>query len=56
MPILMAHAAMGTQSTPAEKQHLREQMHLEVLNAKRIQAQIGCSWTQALKAAVRGNA
>lgn len=47
----LLHAALIAPGMEREKKALLEQMQLEVRNAKRIQAQTGCSWTEALRAA-----
>lgn len=47
----LAHAAIGTSGMEAEKKDQADQAQLEITNARAVQAQTGCSWTEALKQA-----
>jgi hypothetical protein len=48
---LLAHAALGTSGMEPEKKEQADQAQLEIRNARALQAQTGCSWTEALKQA-----
>lgn len=47
----LAHAALGAIGLDAEKRELADTAQREVAQAKRIQQQTGCSWTEALRIA-----
>jgi hypothetical protein len=47
----LAHATYGAPGFGPERKALDAQRALEVKNAKAIQEQTGCTWTEALKAA-----
>jgi hypothetical protein len=47
----LAHAAIGTSGMEPEKREQAAQAQLEITNARSIQVQTGCGWTEALKQA-----
>jgi hypothetical protein len=47
----LAHATYAAPGFAAEKKVLAEQAQHEVREAKRIQQQTGCTWTEALRLA-----
>jgi hypothetical protein len=50
----LAHATYAAPGFAAEKRAQAAQAQHEIREAKRIQAQTGCSWTEALRLAYRG--
>lgn len=54
----MSHLAHSTYAAPgfeAEKKALDKQIQAEIAEAKRIQQQTGCTWTEALRLAKEGS-
>lgn len=49
------HAAVITPGLKQQKRNLAQQMQFEIQNAKRIQRQLGGTWTQALRLAEKSN-
>jgi hypothetical protein len=49
----IAHSAAAAPRMTALKKALSETIQAEIKEAKRIQAQTGCTWTEALKAAAK---
>lgn len=48
---LLAHATLGAPRMEADRRALDARIRHEVREAKRIQAEVGCSWTEALRLA-----
>lgn len=48
---LLAHSTCGAPSFDAEKRAMRYAAQHEIVEAKRVQAQTGCTWTEALRIA-----
>lgn len=48
---LLAHSTCGAPAFDAEKRALRYRAQQEIAEAKRVQAQTGCTWTEALRIA-----
>lgn len=49
----LAHAALGAPGLAAEKRAAHEEAQAAVVEAKRIQRELGCTWTEALHIADR---
>ena len=49
----LAHTTYGAQGFKAEKRALAELAQEEIQNAKCIQKQTGCTWTEALRLAAK---
>jgi hypothetical protein len=47
----LAHATAGAPGLDAEKRELADIAQHEIAEARRIQTQTGCSWTEALRLA-----
>ena len=55
---LLAHSTYGAPGFDAEKRALWHTAQHEITEAKRVQAQTGCTWTEALRIAhnqLKGN-
>jgi hypothetical protein len=48
---VLAHATYAAPGFDAEKRSLAAQAQREIVEAKRVQAQLGCTWTEALRIA-----
>lgn len=48
---LLAHSTCGAPGFNAEKRALRRTAQHEIVEAKRVQARTGCTWTEALRIA-----
>lgn len=51
----LAHAVFAAPHFEAEKASQSQTLQLEIRNAKAIQAQTGCGWTEALRKAYQGH-
>jgi hypothetical protein len=49
----IAHSTFAAPLMTTEKKALDQVIQAEISEAKRIQAQTGCTWTEALKAAAK---
>ena len=49
----IAHSTFAAPSMSIEKKALADVIQAEIKEAKRIQVQTGCTWTEALKAAAK---
>jgi hypothetical protein len=47
----LAHAAIGTSGMEAGKEELSAKAQLEIRDARSIQSQTGCTWSEALRIA-----
>lgn len=52
----LAHAALGAPGFVAEKRAAHEESQAIIVEAKRIQREQGCTWTDALRIAERRSA
>ncbi len=50
---LLAHATLGAPGLEPQKRALTNHIKAELAEAKRIQKQLGCTWTQALRLAYK---
>lgn len=50
---LMAHACRAAIRMESERRDLDQRIQAEVVEAKRIQQQTGCKWSEALRLAAR---
>jgi hypothetical protein len=51
----LAHATAGAPDLDAEKRALADLAQHEIAEARRIQAQLNCTWTEALRIAYQNN-
>lgn len=49
------HTAIITHGLKPQKRNLAQQMQFDIQEAKRIQKQTGCTWTEALRLAAKSN-
>ena len=47
--ISLAHAAFGTSKSPAERKNFDGLIQDEIIEAKRLQKQLGVTWSEALR-------
>lgn len=52
---MIAHHCIGAPGMAPEKRALDAHIQAEIAEAKRIKAQLGCSWTEALRLARKQN-
>jgi hypothetical protein len=52
---LLAHATYGSTDFTIEKKSMSAKAQSEIVEAKRIQHQLRCTWTEALRIACKGD-
>ncbi|MBS0454040.1 MAG: hypothetical protein JSS14_22280 [Proteobacteria bacterium] len=48
---LLAHATFGARGFQAERRALDARIQAEIVEAKRLQRELGCTWSEALRLA-----